>query len=529
MGGVRRAGRDGQQGWAALALRADGCAAWWEPMQNRRLLGLFTALVFGLAGQALATEETDLAAIKAEIAKNHDRAVKRLQNWISQPAIAAENRGFPDGAEHMIALLKEVGFQQAVRIDTEGKPGVFATLDAGAPKTVGLYFMYDVKQFDPKEWTSPPLEAALIDRPGLGKIMVGRGAVNQKGPESAFLAALDAFRAAGRKLPVNLVLIAEGEEEIGSPHIAQIVRRPEVLAALAKCVGVYMPHATQGLDGAVTVNLGAKGVIECELTADALKWGRGPMRDTHSSFKAMIDSPVWRLVQALGTLVTPDGNTPAIDGYLEHVRPLNADEKALIATAAKRLTERQFQVASGATKWIDDLPFLPALERLVSMPTVNIEGIYGGYTGPGGKTVLPHKASAKLDLRLVPDLTAEEALAKLKAHLAKRGFGDIEVVMTGGYSSTATPAEARLIQAQVAVLKRGGIDAVLWPRLAGSYPGYVFTDPPVSLASGHFGLGYGTGAHAPDEFFLIESTNPKLRGYDDAAFSHVEYLYELAK
>jgi acetylornithine deacetylase/succinyl-diaminopimelate desuccinylase-like protein len=494
-----------------------------------RLFRLAAILLAGWVSQMNAAVDSDLAAIKAEIAKNHDRAVKRLQNWISQPAIAAENRGFPDGADHMIALLKEVGFQQVVRIDTEGKPGVFAMLDAGAPKTVGLYFMYDVKQFDPKEWTSPPLEAALIDRPGLGKVMVGRGAVNQKGPESAFLAALDAFRTAGKKLPVNLVLIAEGEEEIGSPHIAQIVRRPEVLAALSKCVGVYMPHATQGLDGAVTVNLGAKGVVECELTADALKWGRGPMRDTHSSFKAMIDSPVWRLVQALGTLVTPDGNTPAIDGYMEHVRPLGAEEKELIASAAKRLTERQFQVASGATKWIDDLPFLSALERLVSMPTVNIEGIYGGYTGPGGKTVLPHKASAKLDLRLVPDLTAEEALAKLKAHLAKRGYGDIEVTMTGGYSSTATPADAPLIQAQVAVLQRAGIDAVLWPRLAGSYPGYVFTDPPVSLPSGHFGLGYGTGAHAPDEFFLIESANPKLRGYDDAAFSHVEYLYELAK
>ncbi|MBI2515460.1 MAG: M20/M25/M40 family metallo-hydrolase [Opitutae bacterium] len=498
-------------------------------MQNRRLLGLCSALAVGFFGQALATEETDIAAIKAEIAKNHDRAVKRLQDWIALPSIAAESRGFPEGADHMIALLKEVGFQHAVRIDTEGKPGVFATLDAGAPKTVGLYFMYDVKQFDPKEWSSPPLEAQLIDRPGMGKVIIGRGAVNQKGPESAFLAALDAFRTAGKKLPVNLVLIAEGEEEIGSPHIGQIVRRPEVLAALAKCSGVYMPHATQGLDGAVTVNLGAKGVIEVELTADGLTWGRGPVRDTHSSFKAMVDSPVWRLVQALGTLVTSDGNTPAIDGFMDNVRPLNAEEKALLASAAKRLTERQFQVASGASKWIDDLPFLAALERMTSQPTVNIEGIYGGYTGVGGKTVLPHKASAKLDLRLVPNMTAEEALAKLKAHLAKRGYGDIAVNFTGGYGPTATPASAPLIQAQVAVLKRAGVDAVLWPRLAGSYPGYVFTDAPVGLPSGHFGLGYGSGAHAPDEFFVIESTNPKIQGYDGAALSQVEYLYELAK
>jgi acetylornithine deacetylase/succinyl-diaminopimelate desuccinylase-like protein len=486
-------------------------------------------LVAGWMGRAIAATEPDLTAVKAQIAKNHDHAVRRLQDWIRQPAIAAENRGFPEGAEHLISLLREVGFQSVVRIETDGKPGVFATFDAGAPKTVGIYFMYDVKQFDPKEWSSPPLDAALVDRPGLGKVVMGRGAVNQKGPESAFLAALDAFRTAGKKLPVNLVLVAEGEEEIGSPHIAQIVRKPEVAAALAKCVGVLLPHATQGLDGAVTVNLGAKGVIECELTADALTWGRGPMRDTHSSFKAMVDSPVWRLVQALSTLVTPDGNTPAIDDYMEHVPPLSAESKALIASAARRLTERQYQVASGAVKWIDDLPFLGALERLEAMPTVNIEGIYGGYTGPGGKTILPHKAAAKLDLRLVPGQTAEEALARLKAHLAKRGYGDIVVNMTGGYNPTQTPADARLIQAQVAVLKRNGIDPVLWPWLAGSYPGYIFTEAPLKLAAGHFGLGYGTGAHAPDEFFLIESTNPKLQGYDGATLSYVEYLYGLAK
>lgn len=476
-----------------------------------------------------AAAEADVSAIRIEVTKNHDRAVTRLRDWIRRPAIAAENLGFPAGADHLIGLLKEVGFQRAERIATDGKPGVFATLDAGAAKTVGVYFMYDVKQFDPKEWSSPPLEAALVDRPNVGKVVMGRGAVNQKGPESAFLAALDAFRTAGKKLPVNLVLVAEGEEEIGSPHIAQIVHRPEVQAALAKCVGLFLPHATQGLDGSVTVNLGAKGVIECELTADAVTWGRGPMRDTHSSFKAMVDSPVWRLVQALATLVTADGNTPAIDGYMERVPPLSAADRALIATAAKRISESQYRAATGATKWIDDLPFLAALERLVGMPTVNIEGIYGGYTGPGGKTVLPHKASAKLDLRLVPGQTAAEALALLKAHLAKRGYGDIVVNMTGGYDPTRTPADAAIIQAQVAVLRRAGIEPVLWPWLAGSYPGYAFTDAPLKLAAGHFGLGYGSGAHAPDEFFVIESSNPKVQGYDGATLSYVDYLFELAK
>jgi acetylornithine deacetylase/succinyl-diaminopimelate desuccinylase-like protein len=428
----------------------------------------------------------------------------------------------------MVKMLQEAGFQQATVVKTDGKPGVFATLDAEAAKTVGLYFMYDVKQFDPKEWTSPPLEAALVDKPGLGKAIVGRGAVNQKGPEAAFLAALHAINGAGKKLPVNLVLVAEGEEEIGSPHIGQIVHKPEVQAALAKTIGVFMPSASQGLDGVVTVSLGAKGVIECELTSSGEKWGRGPAKDIHSSLKAMVDSPAWHLVHALNTLVSEDGNDITIENY-PRSRALTTEEKAMIADASKRQDEAQRMKQLGVQHWINDLPWEQAQERLESQPTVNIEGLVGGYTGPGGKTILPHKAVAKLDLRLVPGMKADAALAALKAHLAKHGFGDIEVNMTGGYDPTTTPADAPLIKAQVAVLKSAGIDPVMWPWNAGSYPGYVFTGEPLKLGSGHFGLGHGSGAHAPDEYYVIESTNPKVQGFDGAATSFVEYLYELAK
>jgi len=473
--------------------------------------------------------EIDLAAIDAAIAANHDEAVARLQNWIRLPSIAAEDRGFPEGPEYMAELLRDAGFQHVEVVPTDGKPGVFATLDAGAEKTLGIYFMYDVKQFDASEWSSPPLDAALVERPGLGTVVMGRGAVNQKGPESAFLAALHAFQATGQQLPVNLVLVAEGEEEIASPNVRQIALRPDVQAALSKCVGVMLPHALQGLDGNVTINLGAKGVVELELTSSGLLWGRGPMRDTHSSYKAMIDSPVWRLVQALQTLVTPDGNTPAIDDYMANVRPLLPEEKELIAVAAQRQNEMQYKVASGAQVWIDDLPFLEALERLVSQPTVNIEGIYGGYTGPGGKTILPYKAAAKLDLRLVPNMTADEAVAKLRAHLEAQGFGDIDINVTGGYNPTTTDQDSEVIQAMVKVLNGYGIEPLLWPRLAGSYPGFVFTDPPLNLPAGHFGMGYGTRAHAPDEFYVIESENPNIQGYDGAVRSYVDYLIALAE
>ena len=496
-------------------------------MRRRRFLAAALGAAAAWMGQPEAWSAEEFTDIKAQIAQRHDEAVKRLQDWIHLPSIAAEDRGYPEGADYMIKLAREAGFQQATRVDTEGKPGVFATLDAGASKTIGLYFMYDIKQFDPAEWSSPPLDAALVDKPGLGKAIVGRGAVNQKGPEAAFLAALHAIRGAGQKLPVNLVLVAEGEEEIASPHIAQIVRRPEVQAALSKCAGVFMPSATQDLDGVVTVTLGAKGVVELELVSSGEKWGRGPAKDIHSSLKAMVDSPAWHLVKALNTLVSEDGNDPAIDGLTNKARPISAEEKAMVAEAVKRRDEAQLKKQYSVQRWIHDLNFAAAEERLVSQPTVNIEGLVGGYTGPGGKTVLPHKAVAKMDLRLVPDMTAADALAALKAHLAKRGFGDIEVNMSGGYDPTSTPADAPLIQAQVAVLKRAGIDPVMWPRNAGSYPGYVFTSEPLKLAAGHFGLGHGSGAHAPDEYYVIESSNPKIQGYDGAVLSFVEYLFEL--
>src|SRR5213596_95982 len=236
-------------------------------------------------------------------------------------------------------MLREAGFNQVKKVPTEGQPGIFATLDAGAPKTLALYFMYDVKQVDPSEWSSPPWDAAIVDKPGLGKILIGRGAVNQKGPEAAFLAALHAIRGAGRKLPLNLVFVAEGEEEIGSPHFPQIVRRPEVQAALKRCCGIFMPSASQGLEGEVTMTLGAKGVVELELVSSGEKWGRGPRRDVHSSNKARLDSPAWHLVEALATLVSPDGNDPAIEGFAAKARPLSAAEKTMIAEAARRLDE----------------------------------------------------------------------------------------------------------------------------------------------------------------------------------------------
>jgi acetylornithine deacetylase/succinyl-diaminopimelate desuccinylase-like protein len=469
----------------------------------------------------------DLASIRSEIEKRHGESIQRLQHWVKNPSIAAEDRGMDEGCELMMRMARDAGFQRATRIDTDGHPAVLATLDAGAPRTFGLYFMYDVKQADPAEWSSPPWDAAIVDKPGFGKVLMGRGAVNQKGPEAAFLAALHAIQGAGKKVPINLVLVAEGEEEIGSPHMRQVVNHPDVAAALKRTVGVVMPAASQDPDGKVSVLLGAKGVIEVELVSSGEKWGRGPGKDVHSSNRARLDSPAFHLVQALATLVNADGD-PAIDGFGKEARSPTPEQKKLLDEAAGRLSESTAMALLAAKRWAHDKSWRDSLEQFLFTPTVNIEGLVAGYTGPGGKTIQPHKAVAKLDLRLVPDMTYDRALAQLKAHLAKHGFGDIEVIPSGGYDPTDTPLDAPLIQAQLAVLRRAGIEPAVMPRIAGSYPGYVFTGEPLRLAAGHFGLGHGSGAHAPDEYFVIEPSNPNVSDWDGAVASHVAYLFALA-
>ncbi|MEO5612332.1 MAG: M20/M25/M40 family metallo-hydrolase [Sphingomicrobium sp.] len=429
----------------------------------------------------------------------------------------------------MKKLALDAGFQQARVVATDGVPGVFATLDAGAKHTLALYFMYDVKHYDPAEWSSPPLEGRIVDRPGEGKAMIGRGAVNQKGPETAFLAALHAFKAAGVKLPVNLVLVAEGEEEIASPHFSQIVNQPDVSAALKKAVGVIIPSSGQSIEGSTTLLLGAKGAVEIQLVSSGAKWGRGPVKDIHSSLMANVDSPVWHLVKALGTLVADDGHTPAIDGWFEHVQPLTARQKELIAADVASSNEADDMKVLGIKHWYKDEDYLTATYRLASQPTVNIQGLVSGYMGPGGKTVLPGRAEAKLDLRLVPDMTKDEAVSKLKAHLAKRGFGDIDVIVSGGYGPTQTDENSPLIKAEQATLASAKIPMTMSARSAGSWPGVVFTGPPLKMAAGQFGSGRGGGAHAPDEWLLIESSNPKVAGFDEQAILLADFLYDVER
>jgi acetylornithine deacetylase/succinyl-diaminopimelate desuccinylase-like protein len=499
-------------------------------LERRRLLQGAAALAAAALVPRRARAVPEIAAVHAEVEKRHDEAVRRLQEWVRQPSVSAENLGIAAACDLTMRLLRDAGFGRVDKVETDGHPGIFATLDAGAPRTLGLYFMYDVKGVNPKEWKSPPFEAALVDEPGLGKVLLGRGAVNQKGPESALLAALHAIRGAGRKLPMNLVLVAEGEEELGSPHFVQVVHRADVVAALRRAEGIVMPTAAQDRDGNVYMVLGGKGIVQFELVVDGAAWPRGASKDLHSGQRARVESAAFHLVQALASLVTPDGVSPAIDGLLDNARPLSDAEKALLDAAAKRSDEETAKRVLGVKRWANGADFRTGLEWLASRPTINIQGILSGYTGPGGKTILPHRALAKLEVRLVPDMKAADVLPAIRAHLQKRGFDGVEVrpLDGAGYGPTTTPVDAAIVQRALAVYRKAGNDPIVWPRSGGSWPGYLFTGEPLRLPALHFGLGYGEGAHAPNELYVIESSNPKIQGYDGAVKSFVDFLYAFA-
>ena len=297
-----------------------------EPISRRRLLAA-TALAAGAAGLALPGQAfaagADMKAIRSAAEAGKDASVKRLQDWIRHPGIAAEKWQMEASCDFTMGMLRDAGFQMVSKVPTDGQPGIFATLDAGAKRTVGLYFMYDVKQVNPAEWTTPPFEAALVDKPGFGRCVVGRGAVNQKGPETAFLGALHAIRAAGRKLPVNLVLVVR--ETIGKVAILRL-NRPETLNAigtLQDCDDLVAAIDAIGDDRRISAMIltgnGRAFSAGGNLKAMQDKTGIGPM-DQPDGTRANYRRGVQRITRAL-----LDCEVPAIAAINGHAVGLGCD------------------------------------------------------------------------------------------------------------------------------------------------------------------------------------------------------------
>ncbi|MDJ0813327.1 MAG: M20/M25/M40 family metallo-hydrolase [Woeseiaceae bacterium] len=465
-------------------------------------------------------------AVYDYIDNNLDDHLAAIQRWLRQPSISAQNVGIHEMAEMVRQDLEDMGFAEAEIVPTDGHPGVWGYYDAGADKTLVVYLMYDVQPVNPEDWRSPPFDAEVVNHP-LGKVIMARGATNQKGPQRAFLNALESIIAVDGTLPVNIMVTAEGEEELGSPNYPQIVDAYE--DRLKTADAALFPFNSQRPDGTVSVILGVKGILYFEVIASGGEWG-GPARaEIHGSFKAIVDSPVWRLVQGLSTLVSEDGNTILVPNYYDDIRPPNVEESQLINAGIEQWSDQQMQAMLGVGQWIDGKTGKDAAIEYLFSTTLNIDGIWGGYTGEGVKTILPHRAAAKVDSRLPPDIDPDEALAKIRQHLDNQGFGDLEIVKLSGYPASQTSVDAPAVQAALSVFKKYTGNLAVQPRIAGSAPFYQFTDR-LGLPLVPSGMGFGTGAHAPNEIMLVEpAKGTAAAGLADIEKAYVDFVYALAE
>ena len=468
----------------------------------------------------------DHADVYAHIDGNLDAHLANIQRWLRQPSISAQNVGVLDMAEMLRGDLEAMGFAEAELVPTDGHPGVWGYYDAGVDKTLAVYLMYDVQPVNPEDWESPPFEANLVDHE-LGTVIMARGATNQKGPQRAFLNALQSIIEVEGSLPVNIMIAADGEEELGSPNYHQVVAAYE--DRLRSADGALFPFNSQRPDGAISVILGVKGILYVEMTATGGDWGGPANAEIHGSYKAIVDSPVWRLIKALDSMTSPDGNTILVDNYYDGILPPTDEESLLINAGIEQRNDAMLQDMLGVSRWIDDVTGTAAVIEYLYQPTLNIDGIWGGYTGEGVKTILPHTASAKVDSRLPPGLDPDEALEKIRAHLDANGFSDIEVRKLSGYPASQTSVDTGAVQAALSVFKKHATDVVVQPRIAGSAPFYLFTEL-LGLPLVPAGMGFGTGAHAPNEIMLVEpAEGVEVAGLADIEKAYVDFIFALAE
>lgn len=511
-------------GAAALSACQPPAAPSGEESPRRPGFKLATTHAFDIG--AIRPYDGDHADVYAHIDANLDSHVDEIRRWLRQPSISAQNVGVLEMAEMLRGDLERLGFGEAELVPTDGHPGVWGYYDAGADKTLVVYLMYDVQPINPDDWESPPFEARFVDHE-LGRVIMARGATNQKGPERAFLNALDSIIAVEGRLPVNVMIAAEGEEELGSPHYDQVLE--PYIDRLMTADAVLFPFNSQEADGKISVILGVKGIVYFEMTATGGDWGGPATAEIHGSYKAIVDSPVWRLVKALESMVSDDGNTILVPGYYDGVLPPNEEESMLINAGIEERNDRELKSLLGVSRWIDDLEGTDAVIELLYQPTLNIDGIWGGYTGEGTKTILPHTATAKVDSRLPPGLDPDDALARIRTHLDVNGFTDIAIERLGGYPPAQTSVDAPAVRAALAVFRKYAPTVLVQPRIAGSAPFYLFTDV-IGLPLVPAGLGFGTGAHAPNEIMLIEpAEGVDVAGLADIEKAYVDFVYALSE
>lgn len=437
---------------------------------------------------------------------NADRFIKDLMKLCSQPSVAAQGVGLTETAHLVLEMLRDLG-ADARLIETDGAPPVVYGEIGSGKKTLIIYDHYDVQPPEPLEqWESDPFSPEI--REGF---LYCRGVADNKGDLVSRLQAIEALQTTMGGLPLKIKFVFEGEEEVGSPHLAQFV--DENVELLLGADGCLWEGGRIDMAGRPELYLGLKGILYVELRAT------GASRDMHSSYAPLVPNPAWRLVWALNTLKDA-GDCITVDGLLDHVARPPADELEVL----KRIPfeDEKIKEDVGIPEFLGGVRGTDAVRKLLYSPTCTVCGMVSGYTGEGSKTVLPSEARVKLDFRLVPDLKPGLVLDLLRKHLDRRGFQDVDIISMSGEHPAKSAIEAPVAQAAIQAARVVyGQEPVVYPSMAGSGPMYPLSTALGIPAVSGVGVGHAKSRiHAPNEnirlkdyFRSVKFTGEFLRAF----------------
>ena len=464
---------------------------------------------------------------------NFDAHIKAVQALIRQRSISnvdpGQGQDVFDCAEMLRKMIADLGAEKAEAVDFgQGFPVVFGRLNSKNPnaKTIIVYSLYDVQPAEEDNWITPPFEAAIVDAEKidlprhLGKCIVGRGAKNQKGPTMGCLNAIKTMLSVTGDVPVNILFVFDGEEERGSGNLCGPFRK-QYLEELKKADAAYYLNPSQDVKGDHIIFLSTRGLCPLELTLVGGSWG-GSSKPLGARDDLWIDSPVMRLMWALCSLKAQDGRV-LMDRFYDAVAPLSGEIKELIDILAKDLDEAEMYRELGVKRFKEGKSPKELLSRYIAEPTINIDGILAGYTGPGIKTNFPNKATVKMDFRLVPNQNVDDLLAGLRNHLDKHGFSEVKVSILSKYNpSKITSPKEPIVKAAVKATELLGVRPLLWPIYFGGVPTSIFSDPPLNVPVIIGGLGVMGRDHMANEYFTVEG----LRNFEKYV---VTFFHEFAK
>jgi acetylornithine deacetylase/succinyl-diaminopimelate desuccinylase-like protein len=434
---------------------------------------------------------TDNAAIDQIVTRRLDASLADLARLCAQPSVSASGEGIAECSALVGEMLRTRGFAVQM-IATSGHPVVFGERAGRSDRRLLFYNHYDVQPPEPLDlWISPPFQPTIRD----GK-MYARGVSDDKGHIASRLAAVDALLEADGELPCTVKWVIEGEEETSSANLQSFVRSHKDLLAAEGCLWEF---GGVNEEGTPVQYAGLRGIAYVELTVET-----GTL-DAHSGLGGSIfPNAAWRLVWALSTLKGPDEHI-LLPGFYDKVRPPTAFDLELLA----KLPDESHDLLQryGLKSFIKGLTGGVELEReAVFSPTCTICGLTSGYQGPGTKTVLPARASAKVDFRLIPDMTPEDVLRQLREHLDAHGFTDVRIQDLGSEPPARTDPKDPFLQMVVRSAEEVyGRPQLIVPMSGGSGPNYLFVQD-LGLPVATVGVGYpGNQVHAPNENLVIDN------------------------